>query len=99
MLSPYYLDDQTLTDPRPPHDSGRTVDYSVLRSLGVLHWHIPVVEPDDDYEEIYAITNERGYRYRDIITLSHDALGDALESVLRGFYQECVFLFRPPRRR
>lgn len=94
-LTCYYLDDSP-ADPRLPHDSGRTVDYSHVLALGVEHWHIPVPS-EGKYEEVDRIMEERGYRYRDFVTLNKGALGEALEPVLDGFYKEHMHEFEEAR--
>ncbi|KAI6113440.1 hypothetical protein EDD16DRAFT_1484084 [Pisolithus croceorrhizus] len=72
-----YLDDSP-ADPCLPYDSGRTVDYSHVLALGVEHWYIPLSSVGK-YEEVDGIMEERGYRYRDFVTLNKEALGEALE--------------------
>ncbi|KAI6011775.1 1,2-dihydroxy-3-keto-5-methylthiopentene dioxygenase [Pisolithus marmoratus] len=94
-LTCYYLDDSP-ADPRLPHDSGRPVDYSQVLALGVEHWHIPV-SSEGKYEEVDSIMEQRGYHYRDFVTLNKETLGDTLESVLDGFYQEHMHEFEEAR--
>ncbi|KAG6334397.1 hypothetical protein ID866_4699 [Astraeus odoratus] len=95
MLTCYYLDNVD-SDPRLPHDSGKPVDYSAVLALGVEHWHIPV-SADGRYPEVDAIMEQRGYHYHDFVTLNKEALGDALESTLDGFYEEHMHEFEESR--
>ena len=88
-LTCYYLDGCP-TDPRLPHDSGIPVDYSEVLALGVIHKNIPV-SSDGKYDEVDTIMIERGYHYRDFVALNKETLGDALDSVIDGFYKEYVF--------
>ena len=96
VLTCYYLDDSP-EDYRLPHDSGRPVDYSKVLALGIIHYHFPV-SPDEKYDEVDAVMNERGYKYRDFVTLNKETLGDTLQSTLDGFYEEydliCTDQFR-----
>ena len=92
-LTCYYLDDSS-EDPRLPHDSGIPVDYSEVLALGVIHKNI-TVSSDGKYDEVDAIMNERGYRYRDFVTLNKETLGDTLDNVIDGFYEEYVFSIAP----
>ncbi|KAL4078059.1 1,2-dihydroxy-3-keto-5-methylthiopentene dioxygenase [Scleroderma citrinum] len=94
-LTCYYLDDSP-ADPRLPHDSGIPVDYAKVLALGVVHKNIPV-SPDGKYEEVDVIMNERGYHYRDFVTLNKEALGDALENTIDGFYEEHMHEFEESR--
>ncbi|KAF9228169.1 Acireductone dioxygenase [Gyrodon lividus] len=82
----YYFDDLP-GDQRLPHDSGKPVDDSVLKSIGVLHWHIPV-PVDGKYDAIDAVAQERGYKNRDVIVITKEGLGDLYESKLKTFYEE-----------
>ncbi|KAL4065660.1 ARD/ARD' family-domain-containing protein [Scleroderma yunnanense] len=93
-LACYHLDDSP-ADPRLPHDSGISVDYAKVLALGVIHKNIPV-SPDGKYE-VDAIMNERGYHYRDFVTLNKEALGDALENTIDGFYEEHMHEFEESR--
>lgn len=88
----YYFDNIP-GDQRLPHDSGTPVDDKVLASIGVLHWHIPVPAPTTgDYAQIDAVARERGYKNRDVITITKEGLGDLYEAKLKNFYEESVFL-------
>ncbi|KAH7882081.1 1,2-dihydroxy-3-keto-5-methylthiopentene dioxygenase [Phlebopus sp. FC_14] len=82
----YYFDGLP-GDQRLLHDSGKPVGDEVLKSIGVLHWHIPV-SPTGEHEEIDAVAKERGYRNRDVIAITKEGLGDLYESKLKSFYEE-----------
>lgn len=88
----YYFDNIS-GDQRLLHDSGTPVDDAVLASIGVLHWHIPVPVPTTgEYPKVDAVARERGYKNRDVITITKEGLGDLYESKLKSFYEECVAL-------
>ncbi|KIM65513.1 hypothetical protein SCLCIDRAFT_8189 [Scleroderma citrinum Foug A] len=91
----YYLDNSP-EDYRLPHDSGIPVDYSEVLALGVIHYYFPV-SPDGKYVEVDAVMDERGYKYRDFVTLNKETLGDALQSTLDGFYEEHMHEFEESR--
>ena len=91
----YYFDN-SLGDQRLPHDSGTPVDDAILASIGVLHWHIPLPVPSvGEYPEIDAVANERGYKHRDVITITKEGLGDLYETKLKNFYEEFASLRSP----
>ncbi|KAJ8597212.1 1,2-dihydroxy-3-keto-5-methylthiopentene dioxygenase [Rhizopogon salebrosus TDB-379] len=79
----YYFDNVP-GDQRLLHDSGQPVSDEVLRSIGVLHWHIPT----DEQSQIEAVAEERSYKNRDIITITREGLGDLYEIKLKNFYEE-----------
>ncbi|KAH0833834.1 1,2-dihydroxy-3-keto-5-methylthiopentene dioxygenase [Lanmaoa asiatica] len=84
----YYFDNIT-GDQRLRHDSGTPVDDAVLASIGVLHWHIPIPVPaTDDYPGIDAVARQRGYKNRDVITITKEGLGDLYEAKIKSFYEE-----------
>ncbi|KIJ61688.1 hypothetical protein HYDPIDRAFT_183089 [Hydnomerulius pinastri MD-312] len=82
----YYFDGLP-GDQRLLHDSGNPVQPEVLKSIGVLHWHIPV-PADGQYDAVDAVAQERGYKNRDVITITKQGLGDLYESKLKSFYEE-----------
>ncbi|KAF9239484.1 1,2-dihydroxy-3-keto-5-methylthiopentene dioxygenase [Melanogaster broomeanus] len=82
----YYFDDLP-GDQRLLHDSGKPMDDTTLQLMGVLHWHIPV-PADETYVEVDAVARERGYKNRDVITITKEGLGDLYESKLKSFYEE-----------
>lgn len=71
-------------DQRLPHDSGIPVSDELLKSIGVLHWHIPASQQD----QINAIAEERHCNNRDIVSVTKEGLGDAYEATLKIFYDE-----------
>ncbi|KAF8124353.1 1,2-dihydroxy-3-keto-5-methylthiopentene dioxygenase [Boletus edulis] len=84
----YYFDNIS-GDQRLLHDSGIPVDDDILTSIGVRHWHIPVPVPTTgDYPEVDAVARERGYKNRDVITITKEGLGDLYEAKLKSFYEE-----------
>ncbi|KAF9223259.1 1,2-dihydroxy-3-keto-5-methylthiopentene dioxygenase [Gyrodon lividus] len=84
----YYLDDMP-GDQRLPHDSGKPVDGNILKSIGVLHWYIPV-PADEDYRNVEAIAQERGSMNKDVISITKEGLGDQYQSQLKIFYDEHI---------
>ncbi|KAG1880977.1 1,2-dihydroxy-3-keto-5-methylthiopentene dioxygenase [Suillus subluteus] len=79
----YYFDNIS-GDQRLPHDSGNPVSDEILKSMEVLHWHIPTSQQNliDDVAE------ERSYKNRDTITITKQGLGDLYEAKLKNFYEE-----------
>jgi len=85
----YYLDNIP-GDQRLPHDSGNSVSDEALRVLHVLHWSIPIDDTGSWKHHIDEVAKERGYKNRDIINVTKDALGDMYETKLKGFFEELV---------
>ena len=83
----YYFDNST-GDQRLPHDSGNAVSDETLKSIGVLHWHIPIDEKGEYEKNINAVAQERNYKNRDVIVINKTALGDQFETKLKTFYHE-----------
>jgi 1,2-dihydroxy-3-keto-5-methylthiopentene dioxygenase len=83
----YYFDNIP-GDQRLPHDSGNPVSDHILKSLGLLHWHIPTSEQN----QIDTIAEERSYKNRDTITVTKQGLGDLYEAKLKSFYEEYALL-------
>ncbi|OAX78254.1 1,2-dihydroxy-3-keto-5-methylthiopentene dioxygenase [Emergomyces africanus] len=77
-----YWYDNLPGDQRLPHDSGRPIDPAFLPSLGVLYYHCPTVSAVD------ALATERGYKNRDEIIVSPQAMGDAYEEKVKMFFHE-----------
>ncbi|KAJ5902544.1 Acireductone dioxygenase ARD family [Penicillium taxi] len=77
-----YWYDNLPGDQREPHDSGRAVSEETLASLGVFYRRCPTVE------EIDVIAKERGYKNRDQICVSPDAMGPIYEEKVKGFFTE-----------
>ncbi|KAJ5484959.1 ARD/ARD family protein [Penicillium diatomitis] len=69
-------------DQREPHDSGRPVSEEKLASLGVTYHHCPTIEAVD------AIAKERGYKNRDQVCVSPQAMGDIYEEKVKMFFAE-----------
>ncbi|KAG2050237.1 Acireductone dioxygenase [Suillus hirtellus] len=83
----YYFDNLE-GDQRLPHDSGMDVSDEVLKSIGVLHWHIPIDAEGKYEQEIAAVAKERSYRNHDIVSISKEGLGDEFETKIKSFYHE-----------
>ncbi|CAP68909.1 uncharacterized protein PODANS_7_8710 [Podospora anserina S mat+] len=77
-----YIYDDLPGDQRLPHNSGTPISPSELLSLGVLYHHIPSLSDVD------ALAAERGYKNRDEITVSPEAMGDIYETKVRSFFDE-----------
>ena len=83
-----YYYDNIPGDQRLLHDSGRPVSSEVLKSIGVLHWNIPIDEEGKWESRIDQVARERGYKNRDVITVTKEGLGDAYESKIKMFFEE-----------
>ncbi|KAK4179757.1 Acireductone dioxygenase ARD family [Triangularia setosa] len=77
-----YIYDDLPGDQRLPHNSGTPISPSELLSLGVLYHHIP------DLSDVDHLAAERGYKNRDEITVSPQAMGDIYETKVRSFFDE-----------
>lgn len=64
------------------HDSGRNVDPSYLKNLGVLYYHIA------DEKDVDKLAAERSYKNRDLITVSPEKMGDVYEEKVKMFFNE-----------
>ncbi|KAJ5896060.1 ARD/ARD family protein [Penicillium subrubescens] len=80
-MKAYWYDNKP-GDQREPHDSGRTVSEEKLASLGVLYHHCPTIEAVD------AIAKARGYKNRDQVCVSPQAMGDIYEDKVKMFFAE-----------
>jgi 1,2-dihydroxy-3-keto-5-methylthiopentene dioxygenase len=69
-------------DQRLPHNSGRDVSPEYLDNLGIKHFNFPSVE------DVNRIAEERGYKNRDVITISPDAMGPIYEEKVKSFFNE-----------
>ncbi|TFY56197.1 hypothetical protein EVG20_g9025 [Dentipellis fragilis] len=83
----YYFDNVP-GDQRLLHDSGRAVSEERLRSLGVLHWKVPIETPGGWGAQIDAVAAERSYKNRDTINVTREGLGDLYETKLKSFFEE-----------
>jgi hypothetical protein len=70
----YYFDNVP-GDQRLPHDyvPSRLVSPEQLEKLGVKHWTVPV---EGHEPKIDAIAAKEGYKNRDVINVSKEAMGD-----------------------
>ncbi|CEP16605.1 hypothetical protein [Parasitella parasitica] len=78
----YVYDIKDSADQRAPHDSGIEKSQKDLEKVGVLYWHI------DSTDEIDEIAKKRGYKNRDTITVSCDAMGPSYEEKVKSFFAE-----------
>jgi 1,2-dihydroxy-3-keto-5-methylthiopentene dioxygenase len=85
----YYFDNLP-GDQRLRHDSGRSINPDHLCKLGVIHRTIPLAQgnPGGWELEIDAIAEQEGYKNRDIMNVTREALGDQYESKLKSFFEE-----------
>jgi 1,2-dihydroxy-3-keto-5-methylthiopentene dioxygenase len=83
-----YFFDNLEGDQRLPHDSGTEVSEEVLRSLGVLHWHIPVDAEGKHEQEVAALGKGRDYKNHDFFTLTKEGLGDEYEAIIKNLFHE-----------
>ncbi|KAJ5778936.1 Acireductone dioxygenase ARD family [Penicillium paradoxum] len=77
-----YWYDNVEGDQREPHDSGRAVSEEKLASLGVFYKHCPTIDAVD------TIASNRGYRNRDQVTISPEAMGAVYEEKVKSFFSE-----------
>ncbi|KAI6148000.1 1,2-dihydroxy-3-keto-5-methylthiopentene dioxygenase [Pisolithus tinctorius] len=82
-LTCYYLDDSS-ADPRLPMTLGGP-------------WTTPTSLPLGSSTGTFPYQATRGYHYHDFVTLNKETLGEALESVLDGFYEEHMHEFEEAR--
>ena len=77
-----YIFDDIEGDQRLPHDSGQSVPFPRLNSLGVLTY------PSINSQQVENIAKQRHYKCRDEITVSKEGLGAAYESKIKSFFEE-----------
>jgi len=77
-----YWFDNNPGDQRLPHDSGREVSEGYLEKLGISHFNYPSVDDVD------KLATTRGYKNRDVITISPDTMGDVYEEKVKMFFNE-----------
>ncbi|KAK4169467.1 Acireductone dioxygenase ARD family [Cladorrhinum sp. PSN259] len=77
-----YIYDDLPGDQRLPHDSGISVTPEQLTRLGVLYHRIPSLEGVDE------LASSRGYKNRDQITVSPQAMGEIYEAKVKSFFDE-----------
>jgi 1,2-dihydroxy-3-keto-5-methylthiopentene dioxygenase len=71
-------------DQRQPHNSGRGVEQAYLEQLGVKHY---VFESIDGVDQLAAA---RGYKNRDQVTISPEAMGPIFEDKVKSFFHEHI---------
>lgn len=69
-------------DQRETHDSGRPVSEDYLASIGVLYRRCPSIE------NVNELARERGYKNRDQVTVSPEAMGEVYEDKVKSFFHE-----------
>ncbi|KAH7203710.1 hypothetical protein DER44DRAFT_698005, partial [Fusarium oxysporum] len=77
-----YFYDGLPGDQRLPHNSGMPVSVDDLMNIGVYYYHLPELESVDN------LAKERGYKNRDEITVSPQAMGDIYETKVKSFFAE-----------
>ncbi|CEJ59468.1 Putative 1,2-dihydroxy-3-keto-5-methylthiopentene dioxygenase [Penicillium brasilianum] len=80
-MKAYWYDNKP-GDQREPHDSGRAVSEEKLASLGVIYHNCPTIAAVD------AIAKDRGYKNRDQVCVSPEAMGDVYEDKVKMFFAE-----------
>lgn len=96
MRAYYY--DNIPGDQRLLHDSGNPVEQKTLKSIGVLHWSIPIDENGTWELQINQVAKDRDYKNRDTINVTKEGLGDLYESKINIFFEEwvlCPVLVKP----
>lgn len=69
-------------DQREAHDSGREASLDQLSKLGVIYRRFP------DVQGVDALAAERGYKNRDLITISPEKMGAVYEEKVKTFFSE-----------
>ncbi|KAH9815556.1 Acireductone dioxygenase ARD family [Melampsora americana] len=77
-----YIFEESSEDQRAEHDSKVTITPDGLKELGVLHWHT------EKLDEVDKLATERGYRNRDQIIVSKEAMGDIYLTKINSFFEE-----------
>jgi 1,2-dihydroxy-3-keto-5-methylthiopentene dioxygenase len=88
----YYFDNLP-GDQRLIHDSGSPVSGDALKSLGLLHWNIPIDDAGLWEQQINQVAKERDYKNRDTINVTKEGLGDLYESKIKTFFEEYILFF------
>jgi 1,2-dihydroxy-3-keto-5-methylthiopentene dioxygenase len=83
----YYYDNLP-GDQRLDHDSGRPVDLSHLRKLGILLWHVPLDNSGVWEAEVDKICEEQGCKRHDLMDITKQGLGDQFDTMLEKFFGE-----------
>ena len=71
-------------DQRLPHDSGREVEGKYLEQLGVKYYLM------ENIEDVDKLAADRGYKNRDQVTISPEAMGSVYEGKVRTFFNEHI---------
>lgn len=75
------LTNESQGDQRFPHE-GRPVEVEALSRIGVLYYHLPSLD------QVNALASERGYKNRDEVKVSPEAMGDVYEAKVKMFFDE-----------
>ncbi|KAJ1919744.1 1,2-dihydroxy-3-keto-5-methylthiopentene dioxygenase [Mycoemilia scoparia] len=81
-----YIYDNSDLDQREPHDSGIAVSPEELKAIRVDHFRLEG-DMDKQIEQLDKICQERGYRHRDQITISPQALSN-YDEMIKKFFKE-----------
>ncbi|PHH69687.1 hypothetical protein CDD80_6561 [Ophiocordyceps camponoti-rufipedis] len=77
-----YVYDNIHGDQRLPHDSSQEVGVDDLSQLGVEYFHLPKLS------DVNKLAADRGYKNRDEIIVSPEALGTIYEEKVKSFFEE-----------
>ncbi|ORY69492.1 putative 3-oxoacyl-reductase [Pseudomassariella vexata] len=77
-----YWYDNAPGDQRDAHDAGRDLDAAELEKLGVLYYRCP------ELDGVNQLAEQRGYKNRDVITVSPEKMGDVYEEKVKSFFHE-----------
>ncbi|KAK3995998.1 Acireductone dioxygenase ARD family [Cladorrhinum sp. PSN332] len=77
-----YIYDNLPGDQRLPHDSGTPISPEQLTQIGVLYHRIPSLDG------VNSLASSRGYRNRDEIIVSPQAMGEIYETKVKSFFDE-----------
>lgn len=69
-------------DQREEHDSGVAISATELEKIGVISHHF------DSVDDVNFLASERGYKNRDVITVSPGAMGGVYEVKVKAFFHE-----------
>ncbi|KAF4587564.1 1,2-dihydroxy-3-keto-5-methylthiopentene dioxygenase [Ophiocordyceps camponoti-floridani] len=77
-----YIYDNIHGDQRLPHDSRQEVSVDDLSQLGVEYFYLPKLS------DVNNLATNRGYKNRDEIIVSPEALGPVYEEKVKSFFEE-----------
>ncbi|CAD6573896.1 MAG: 1,2-dihydroxy-3-keto-5-methylthiopentene dioxygenase [Tremellales sp. Tagirdzhanova-0007] len=82
-----YTYDNLPGDQREPHE-GDAVSLITLAELGVIYKEIPVDDGGKWEKTLDEFAKEKGYKNRDLITVTKAGLGDSYEEKIKMFFEE-----------